>query len=68
MMRYFTLLYQVSKMVGVSKNENVDLFIEKALNEEFSPSEQTLQKIIAFSNAYCYAKSEAIGDLENVLN
>lgn len=68
MVKFFTLLYRVKKMVGISNNENVDDFIKKGLNDEFSPSEQILKNIMAFSDAYCYNKSNSIGDLENVLN
>lgn len=54
-------------MVG-NKNNAADDFIRQGLNEEFSPSEQTLKNIKAFSDAYCLKKSDSIGDIESVLN
>lgn len=55
-------------MVGKSKENDVNVFVNKALRNEFSPSEQTLKNIKAFADAYHYAKSDSIGDVENSLN
>lgn len=68
MMKYFTFNYCVNKVVVVDSNKNVDQFIGKALNDEFSPSDQSLKNILSFSNAYCHKESKSIGSIENVLN
>lgn len=68
MSKIFTLFYRVKKMVGKNKQDEASVFINKALRNEFSPSEQTLKNIKAFADAYYYAKSESVGDLENSLN
>lgn len=68
MVRIFTLLYRVNKMIGVKQQGGMDLLLNKALRNELSPSEQTLKNIKAFSDAYSCAKSKSMGKFENILN
>ncbi len=68
MIKISTLFYQVKKMVGAQKEFEVNLFIQNALRQEFSPSDKTLKNIKAFSDAYHYTKSDDGVGFETVLN
>ncbi len=68
MIRISTLFYHVKKMVGAQKEFEANVFIKRALNQEFSPSDKILKNIKAFSDAYYYSKSDSGIGIDTVLN
>lgn len=68
MIRMSTLFYRVKGMVGSVGQQNANRFLSKGLNNEFSPSKSSIDRIMAYSKAYHYCKTKAVGDCEQILN
>jgi len=68
MIRISTLFYRVKRMVGLECHKNADQFIANGIYEEFSPSKHSVDRIMAFSKAYHYCKTNAAGGCEQILN
>ncbi|MDA3894034.1 MAG: hypothetical protein PF517_20430 [Salinivirgaceae bacterium] len=67
-MQISTLLFQIKEMVGFKKVKKADELIFDELSDTFEPSTQSIKNIMAFSSAYHYDKSDAIGDIEYLIN
>lgn len=67
-MQISTLLYQIKKMVGLHKMKKADDMFIGGLSDSYEPSNQSISNIMAFSSAYRYDKSEAIGNIEYLIN
>jgi len=67
-MQKTTLFYQLKKMMGNSERKKVDKLLLAGLSESFEPSENSIKNILAYSNAYRCDKSDAIGQVEYLIN
>jgi len=63
-----TIFYFVRKIVGKNRVKNADKLIVDGISESFEPSKESINRIMSFSDAYCYDKSESIGDVEYLIN
>lgn len=67
-MQIITLFYQVKKMMGFVDVNKADKLLKAGLTNSFEPSEKCVNTILAFSKAYRCNKSDAIGQVEYLIN
>ena len=67
-MQIFTIFYQLKKMMGIDKVKEINSLLIDGVTESFEPSLSSINKIMAFSNAYQHSKSDMIGDVEYMIN
>ncbi len=67
-MQISTFFYFLKKSIGKGEQKKADELILAGLSESNEPSKNSIEKIMAFSNAYCYNKSDAIGEIEYIIN
>jgi hypothetical protein len=63
-----TIIFKFSKQMGSKRRRQSEEFLSLGLTECFSPSEITVQNILAFAKAYRVEKSDVLGAIEMVIN
>ena len=67
-MQIFTLYFHFKKMLGLPLEKKADQLIIDGLSDSFEPSEKTISNLLAYSNAYRFEKSDALGEIEYLIN
>jgi hypothetical protein len=63
-----TIIFKFNKQVGRKRNRHIEDILRQGLSEQFSPSEITVNQILAFAHAYRNEKSDLLGSIEMVIN
>lgn len=67
-MQISTIYYHLKKMVGIDKAKETNTILVDGLADSLEPSLSSINKIMAFSDAYQYKKSDMIGEVEYMIN
>ena len=63
-----TIKYQLTKMIKVYEDKKANDLLIKGLSNSFEPSSNSIKNIMSFSDAYCYNKSDSLGEIEYLIN
>lgn len=68
MLRISTLVFNVKSLMKCDLPVSNISLLQQGLNDSYEPSAQSIQNILAFSDAYYHQKTKGIGDIDLVLN
>ncbi len=68
MQKVFTLFYKISGIFGGAITRPVEVFIHRGLNDDYTPSNQTLKNILDVADAYHKTAQAPTKNNDRVLN